>query len=204
MMTTYLIDCENVSLKKALPEMQLKKNDKIHFFFSSSAAKPSFDDLYELENRKIKMELHKAVVGEHNALDVQLSSFLGYRLRFNFRKENFCIISKDKAFLCLQEYWKAQGKTIDVIAPKENVPEPAKKYPPIKPDVVKTMPGASTQLNEALRHQIKNHKKRRAVTAFVIDRRHSREDINVYLTKQFQGKELRNINSIIAPFVKGR
>lgn len=52
-----------------------------------------------------------------NSLDFQLSSYLGYIIHENHDKSvSYYIVTKDKGFACLANYWKRRKVDIDIAA----------------------------------------------------------------------------------------
>ena len=122
-MMYYLIDYENVYSDGFKVMASIQKNDKVIVFYSEQRKNISFDMLGQLKEMGIEPELIKASVGTKNALDFQLSSYLGYLIGTNKAKApgtflklfsdqssitEYCIVSNDKGFDCLCEYWRSQ------------------------------------------------------------------------------------------------
>ena len=60
------------------------------------------------------MRFHEIKQGK-NALDFVLSSLLGYFIHDNYQEDYFYIVSKDKGFEPLVEYWKTQKVTVKIV-----------------------------------------------------------------------------------------
>ena len=112
----FLVDYENVKTDGLNGIENRKKTDSICIFYSKNADKMSFDLHAILNDTKAVISMQRVRVGYKNALDFQLTSFLGYAIgqcAENCKKKvNFYIVTKDNGFSCLTDYWKKQG--IDV------------------------------------------------------------------------------------------
>ena len=101
----YLIDFENVG-RTGLDEIEnLSWQDEVHIFYSKNANTVTFDTIEKLKKSKAKIVYHEAKTG-NNALDFQLSSYLGYLIGKNLRDMNIYVVSKDRGFECLQSFWE--------------------------------------------------------------------------------------------------
>lgn len=112
-MACFFIDFENLSgtALECMPFVKLKKKDAIIIFYSKNASKMTFDIHKELEKIKSEKTYIMTETGTPNALDFQLSSYLGFCIRQNPEQEYY-IISKDRGFDCLCHFW--QNRNINV------------------------------------------------------------------------------------------
>lgn len=117
-MNYYLIDYENVQNFADLDK--LGKNDSLILFFSENANKISLDVVSMVLAREIAFETIKVECNGKgkNALDFQLSSYLGYLISQNKDKNaKFYIISKDNGYSNVVQFWKKrEGVQIKLIA----------------------------------------------------------------------------------------
>lgn len=100
----YFVDFENVGSTGFKNIEDLTSKDSVHIFYSKNASTISIEIANKLHLSEANVVYHKVETGK-NALDFQLSSFLGYAVNSN-TKAIFFIISKDNGFLCLEEYWR--------------------------------------------------------------------------------------------------
>ena len=117
-MAHYLIDFEN--LKNISGCATLLENDTIVFFYSKNANTLSFELHIELSECKANKEYIKAESGGKNALDFQLSTYVGYLIAKK-PEEKICIISKDNGFQNVLSFWKQRGQ--DTIELRKNIIE---------------------------------------------------------------------------------
>lgn len=99
--------------------MQLKgqnylKDAVIHVFFSSNICNQpqitlDLHELYELQRQHVTLKFHETIKG-HNALDFQLTSYLGLLIdrASSTEQTNFYIVSKDKGYTCLNDFWQQE------------------------------------------------------------------------------------------------
>ncbi len=122
-MTYYLIDYENVRVQGLDGIGKLSEEDKICIFYSENADSLSFGLHRRLNATKAEILYRKVDAGGKNALDFQLSSWLGYTICEN--KENsevsYCLVTKDKGFSHLVQFWKKRNIPIRM---SENCTEP--------------------------------------------------------------------------------
>lgn len=105
-MAFYLIDFENTKNISSLAD--LTEQDTIIFFYSQNANSLSFDLHVELNKSLAKKEYFMVECGGKNALDFQLSSYVGHLIS-KYPDEKINIISNDKGFSYLLAFWQKQG-----------------------------------------------------------------------------------------------
>ena len=112
-MAIYLIDYENS--KNLLGIKNLTSDDSIVIFYSQKANKLTFDLHQAILSSQAKIEYKCVEVGGQNALDFQLSSYLGYLIKQNENSESkiYIIVSKDRGFSFLKSFWSKE-KSIDI------------------------------------------------------------------------------------------
>jgi hypothetical protein len=112
----FFVDFENVKISGLDGLLELNSTDEVFIFYSDNADGITFDVHKNLNETKAKINLQKVEVGSKNALDFQLSSYLGFIIneRLNKGNENtsYFIVTKDSGFSCLITYWK--NKSIDI------------------------------------------------------------------------------------------
>ena len=114
-MFDYLIDYENVGVSGLDGIGKLTEEDSICIFYSEKADHMTFGMHRRLNEAKAKIIFQKIDTGTKNALDFQLSSYLGYLICQNKDKERiYYIITKDKGFCSLTNYWKKKGISVRI------------------------------------------------------------------------------------------
>ena len=112
----FFVDYENVKASGLDGLLELNSTDEVFIFYSDNADGITFDVHKNLNETKAKINLQKVEVGSKNALDFQLSSYLGFIINENLNKGNentsYFIVTKDSGFSCLTTYWK--NKNIDI------------------------------------------------------------------------------------------
>lgn len=111
-MAIYLIDYENTQNLFGIGS--LMSEDRVIIFYSKKANSLSFDIHKEILSSKAKIEYKYVDVGGQNALDFQLSSYLGYIINQRENSDDkIFIVSKDKGFSFVSAFWKKE-KSIDI------------------------------------------------------------------------------------------
>ena len=117
----FLIDFENV---QNLNTENLNSNDMIIFFYSTRTPSIKFELLEKILNQHASLEAHSVILGVKNAMDFQLSSYLGYMINI-CPTSKFFIISNDTGYQCIVDFWK-QTKNINIVL-KGNIPKKKSK-----------------------------------------------------------------------------
>ena len=134
-MAAYLIDFENVGNEGLKGIELLEKEDSVHIFYNEAVSRLTFPMAEKIFRCKAQVRFFAASVGGNNALDFQLSSWLGYLYAQN-REEIYNIISRDKGFLHAAEFWRALKEVGEPkiycwpsisLAQKRNMVEPKEK-----------------------------------------------------------------------------
>lgn len=106
-MNIYLIDYENK--KEHLELADLPAEDRVIFFYSQNSETLSFRLHRQILAAKANIEYRFVEAGGKNALDFQLSSFLGYLIReYRGTDCRFWIVSADKGFQHVSDFWKRE------------------------------------------------------------------------------------------------
>lgn len=112
-MDIFLVDFENVHTA-GLKGQNYLKDAVIHVFFSSNTCNQpqitlDLHELYELQRQHVTLKFHETIKG-HNALDFQLTSYLGLLIDRapSTEQTNFYIVSKDKGYTCLNDFWQQE------------------------------------------------------------------------------------------------
>lgn len=115
-MAYYLIDYENVKTHGLDGISGLRAEDTVCLFYSENADTLTFGLHRRLTEAKAQIQYHKVETGTKNALDFQLSSYLGYLIGENKnRQETFYIVTKDKGFSPLVNYWGKRDARVQIV-----------------------------------------------------------------------------------------
>ena len=107
----YLVDSENVGImwKSIVDKNEIQK---LFIFYTSNTPYISYEDLKFLLDSGSYFRLIECFTGQ-NALDFQLSSFLGYLLsKEESENDDFVIVSNDKGYDPLCEFWSCRGYSV--------------------------------------------------------------------------------------------
>ena len=109
MRTVYLIDTENLKSESLKGCELVGKNDEIIICLGDGIINIPIDTALNLRECKAKkIDMLSCGVGTKNALDFQLVSHLGYMIK-GAPKTKYVIVSKDKGFSILTNFWKVRG-----------------------------------------------------------------------------------------------
>lgn len=199
----YFIDYENVHKTGFKGLLNLSSNDNVIIFYSGNADKITFNLHKEIVDSKADITYFEVKAGGKNALDFQLSTYLGYLIG-NKKKTRCYIVSNDRGFEFVRDFWKKQGFRIEIISDinnnstKEETPEKQ-----IQPNN-----------NEDLRKAFKDMNLSKANLDFIISVVESnmkqnsvplpkrKQNINSELCKKFGNDETKKIYQNLKPFLK--
>lgn len=197
-MAFYLIDYENT--KKISGCSALSEQDTIVFFYSQNANSLSFDLHKELCQTLAKKEYFLIRCGGKNALDFQLSSYVGY-LVAKFPDENIYIVSQDKGFEYLLTFWENQHLALVQNIGEEEVQRDQPVAEVATPDAHDAMLDILKKNATAL--GLSKGQCNEIVRIFSTYK--TRQAINNNLMKLFRDSDkVGRINKLIKPFLKGK
>lgn len=123
----YLIDYENVN-KSGFNGIELMtEKDCIVVFYTQNANTIPFDLHFKLAETKASLQLIYAATGGKNALDFQLSTYLGFLIGSHIAGD-IHIISNDKGYEFLKSFWEKQSVIISIASDLKgniNIPQSA-------------------------------------------------------------------------------
>lgn len=126
-MNYFLVDFENVRTDGIKNLKGVQERDAMVVFYSENCKSITLDVLDSIIALKLKYSSFKVKVGTKNALDFQLTSYLGYLIGQGCMNTNYYIVSDDKGFEVVADFWKEQGISISCISLKAPVSAPKKK-----------------------------------------------------------------------------
>jgi len=126
-MNYFLVDFENVRTDGIKDLKGVQEGDAMVVFYSENCKNITLDVLDSIIALKLKYSSFKVKVGTKNALDFQLTSYLGYLIGQSGIDTNYYIVSDDKGFEVVADFWKEQGISVRCISLKEPVAVPKKE-----------------------------------------------------------------------------
>ena len=140
------------------------------------------------------IRLEKVTVGSKNALDFQLTTYLGYLIGTHLKSSNFHIISNDKGFDAVCEYWRREQYFVDRIGNQQteatnntNAQNNKKRSLDLQDEIQRYMGNSSTA---------------KTVAKYVQSSK-TKSELNVVLSKHFKdGKKVGKILKMIKPVLK--
>ncbi len=128
----YLVDYENVHKTGLYGIDKLEKNDNVIIFYSPNADKLPFSLHNQIIETKAEITYFEVDTVGKNALDFQLSSYIGYIV--GKHPKCMCyIISKDNGYQNVCNFWRKHGMKISLTPDISQ----CKKYDPIKKSDIK-------------------------------------------------------------------
>lgn len=109
----FFIDTENVGLRWIFLLEKVNKGDKVLIFYTDKSPNVSFFLLNQILTSKARVECIQCTNGSANALDFQLVTELGRRIKNSRRNPcQFIIVSGDKGFDAVVDYWSFRSYDI--------------------------------------------------------------------------------------------
>lgn len=118
-MNYYFVDYENIKADGLKDLTGVKAGDIMILFYSEQCKNITLDIMDRMVQRNIQYSFCKVNTGAKNALDFQLASYLGYLIGKEEENVKYIIVSNDKGFDCLCEYWMKQNVLVERITFKK-------------------------------------------------------------------------------------
>ena len=103
--TKIYVDFENVKLKGLEGLDELTGNDTLYLFYSKNADNLTVPIYESIKNSKANIETIECTTGS-NAMDFVISTLLGSHVKTDDEKTKYFIVSKDKGYQAVIDYWK--------------------------------------------------------------------------------------------------
>ncbi len=188
-MNYYFIDYENVGSEGLNGINALDENNSVYIFYSRNADKITFDIHMQLNESKALITYNKVEAGHKNALDFQLSSYVGYVIHKDTEGEYF-IVSKDNGFNTLISFWDKFKVKLSVIQSISNqTPAPMKPAEPTTKEIREKLSGQITD-KAVLTEVVK-----------IIRSYKTKQGINNALVKKYESQKAGEIYKIIKPLL---
>jgi hypothetical protein len=115
-MSIYLIDYENTKGAGLEGIEELTAEDTVYLFYSENANTLTFKMYDRISNAKARFQFIDVGVGTRNALDFQLTTWLGYLVCKGLgQKQYFYIVSQDKGFGSVCRFWKERSISVELV-----------------------------------------------------------------------------------------
>lgn len=205
-MNYFLVDYENVKVAGFDGVVSLTENDVVVIFYSVNADNLTFGLHRRMNESKAEFRFQKVSVGEKNALDFQLCSYLGYLIRDTMTCEDteekckYYIVSNDRGYSVLSEYWKQHGTDVVIVRNLAKAPPKIAE----KVNCASNSPGANNGIGELEKklQAVLPDKADASDVAEIITHYKTKQGVNNGLTKKFPthkvGPIYKAIKSLIA------
>ena len=111
----FLIDFENVSDEGLTGFPELNERDTVVLFYTDKACKIRISFMEELGSLPHPAKLRfMNVVSGNQALDMQLATYLGSMMNTASRDTEFVIVSKDKGYNHIIQFWKVRRSEVKI------------------------------------------------------------------------------------------
>lgn len=179
-MNYFLVDYENVKTHGLDGVDKLRPEDVVCIFYSENADSMTFGLHRRLNESRAQIIYQRVEVGTKNALDFQLSSYLGYIICDNKDREaSYFIVTKDQGFSSLVGYWKRREVNITL---------------------VNDVSGGNEQNTQGdLKNQVEQRIDDKDAVNTVVDfiqKYRTKQDLHNALVKQFPGKDHKKADEI--------
>ena len=101
----YLIDFENVASEGLVGITYLAPEDEVIIFYSNNSNRLSMKMHILIGKSVCKCDYYEVTVGGKNALDHQISTWLGYMIGTKAADRNYYIVSKDMGYKFVASFW---------------------------------------------------------------------------------------------------
>ncbi|HET6786166.1 MAG TPA: PIN domain-containing protein [Erysipelotrichaceae bacterium] len=192
-MSIFLVDYENVHSNGFNGINQLSENDLIIVFYTKEVKQIPIDLHLKLQNAKAKIEYLKAENGRKNALDFQLTSYLGYLISKN-SNESYYIVSNDQGYKVLTSFWSENN-----ILVKSKVSLVTDLSLKVEKDVQAQF---KQKVQLALKDSAYSEKLNEILS--IIDKYKTKQGINNALVKEFESKKAGEVYKLIKPLLTNK
>lgn len=103
--TKIYVDFENVKIKGLEGLDELTEKDTLYLFYSKNAETLTVPIHESIKNSKANIETIECSTGS-NAMDFVISTLLGSHVKTDTEKTKYFIVSKDKGYQAIIDYWK--------------------------------------------------------------------------------------------------
>lgn len=112
----YLVDYENVHSAGLDGIHKLDADSRVCIFYSRNASHLTAGINMNIRESRAEITYHHVEAGMKNALDFQLSSYLGELIAENASHNcRYYIVSRDNGFSALVPYWREKGVNVEII-----------------------------------------------------------------------------------------
>lgn len=185
-MSIFLIDYENVHNEGIKGINECKNSDLVYIFYTKSGEKLPIDIVKRIKESKAKIEFIKSENGTNNALDFQLSTYLGYLIS-KYPNEVIVVVSNDSDYKVVQKFWsiRSEFKSSLILSSSLNY----KQNPVIKPDLFNTL--SDSEFKDIGLEIVE-----------IVEKYKTKEKINNEFCKRFGNTKTKSINTLVNSFIK--
>ncbi|MBQ6267399.1 MAG: hypothetical protein IJK64_06465 [Clostridia bacterium] len=198
-MSVYVVDYENVQANGLSKIEKLSDKDVVIIFYSVNQSNISIEVVKKIQITNAKVLFKEANVrieetnkSFHDALDMQLATYVGYIIgKYQEKDTKHFIVSDDRGFSFVCEYWRNRGFRMEQIKCIEESLAPPLENEPILPAYEKEVCELIEDVDIA-----------KAVAEIIRDYK-TKNDINDYLQKKYKSKGQKYFK-IIKPLISDK
>lgn len=113
-MSYFLIDYENVKSEGFEGIETLTPDDYVFVLYSDNCKTITFNMMEKINKSQAHIFYQAVSVGTKNALDFQLSSYLGYLIGNKGSDQQYYIVTKDQGYKCLASFWSKESVHVEL------------------------------------------------------------------------------------------
>lgn len=181
------------------------EGDTLIVFYSENCKSITLDILNSIVALNLKYSSFKVKVGTKNALDFQLASYLGYMIGQGNEDSHYYIVSDDKGFDVVADFWKEQGISVSCISLKNPAVLTIKKQTqtPVQPKKKKSKVKASDMATIAEMKQLLSKDDMPEDVLIIFNQYKTKVAINNGLVKRFKDtKKASAVYKKLKPLLK--
>ena len=191
----FLVDYENVTSAGLVGIESLESADSVIIFYSANANKMTFQIHTSLLNTKANVDYCEVDTVGQNALDFQLSSYIGYII--GKKSKSVCyIVSHDRGFENVCNFWRKRGAKLKIIPDISRI---NRKYSDIQLEVKNAIEefGLSPEDSDFVQTLLFDTLNREDLTLPQV-----KTIVNQNLCRKFGSNSTKEIYAKIKPFIK--
>lgn len=202
----YFVDYENVHQSGLNGIEKLNSYDKVIIFYTANAETLTFTLYEKLIKCKAEIKSYKVQCGGKNALDFQLSSYVGYVL--GKKTVSGCnIISSDKGYEYIISFWKEKNIKIKISSDIEKALQNETESPAPDAETVIPAPETETDFDKAVKPLNLSKEDRGKLCSIFYSVKNNcsgqkLQKLNQIITKHFNEENAVRYYNILKPLIK--
>ncbi len=198
-MSVYVVDFESVQANGLAKIEKLSDKDIVIIFYSVNQSKIAIDAVKKILKsnaivlfKEANVKIKKKDKSFHDALDMQLVTYMGYIIgKYQNKDTQHYIVADDRGFSFVCEYWRNRGFRMDQIKSIEESFAPVPENEPVLPEYEKEVRDLIEDVNTA------------KAVAKIIRHYKTKNGIHMRLQKEY-GTKGQEYFKVIKPLIKNK